>query len=109
MPRPRELGAGAYVIKKIRGHEYAYLARRFPDGKVHFLYLGRLDEEETLRKVIKLFERKVARKREELQRLELKLNDAKQRLKRVQRLKQQIEKHGAITRKQPLPKDRVSK
>lgn len=52
VPRPRELGAGAYVIKKIRGHEYAYWAKRFPDGKVHFLYLGRLDEEETLRKVV---------------------------------------------------------
>lgn len=109
MPRPRELGAGAYVIKKVRGHEYAYLARRFPDGKVHFLYLGRLDEAETLRKVVELLEWKVARKREELQQLELKLNDAEQRLKRVQRLKQQIEKHDAVIRKRLLPKDRVSK
>jgi hypothetical protein len=70
VPRPRELGAGAYEIKKIRGHEYAYSARRFPDDKMHFLYLDRLDEEETLRKVVELLDWKIARKREELQQLE---------------------------------------
>lgn len=37
----------------IRGHEYAYWVRGFPDGEVHFLYLGQLNAEEKLRKVIK--------------------------------------------------------
>lgn len=46
------------------------------------MYLGSLDEEETVRKA--------TCKREELQRLEWKLSDAKQRLEKVQGLKHRV-------------------
>lgn len=41
----RELPKGSLSVKEIRGHKYAYIARR-KGGKVRFEYKGKMPEEE---------------------------------------------------------------
>lgn len=41
----RRLPQGCLVVKKIRGHEYYYLVKRV-NGKVKYIYKGKISEEE---------------------------------------------------------------
>ncbi|KPV64971.1 MAG: hypothetical protein AOA65_0599 [Candidatus Bathyarchaeota archaeon BA1] len=90
MPRPKDVHAGAIVIKTIRGRRYAYLAAR-AGRKVEYTYLGCLDNEDVLKKIIQFLRWKIEGKREELETLEMKLRMAEKDLERIQRLKKDIE------------------
>ncbi|MDD5680204.1 MAG: hypothetical protein PHI59_03065 [Candidatus Omnitrophica bacterium] len=41
----KKLPAGCLVVKKIRGHEYCYLAKRI-NNKVKYIYKGKISEDE---------------------------------------------------------------
>jgi len=91
MPRPRDVRAGALVVKTIRGRRYAYLAARV-GKKVKYTYLGCLDNEDVLQKVIEFLRWKIEGKREKLEILEMKLRMAEEDLARIQRIKEHVER-----------------
>lgn len=95
MSRPKDVHAGALVVKTRGGKKYVYLVKRI-GKKVSSVYLGPYYDEDVLRQFIKYHKARIQRLEAKLAVHRHHLELAEKELARTQDIKRQLERYGVV-------------